>query len=516
MFSNIGPNWRNEYTGDWEGVVLPANAFRQEVLILPFLAAGAVEHADVWKRTARGGFDVRYRPTASLTAVVTMNPDFRNVQGEVEGIDFSRGERWVNETRPFFQEGDGMFNAGSSVGRLFYSRRIEKIDLGAKIYGKLAKRTNVGILNAVDFDDQHDDVRSVFRQDTVMSVSQGLNEHNTMSAFGSFRSGRREDNSVASFRFNGRLTERLGGGIQYASSAFHDNDDTDESVPTTRGPRYLRGDLGSVGFDYGGGWFWLGFNAKYLSPGFRDVNGMVEFPGRRGLNFDGEFWHAWREGIVSEAGGDFFIEYQERYDAGNGFEDFNDVVRRAFSTLGKRDSNAVFFRDAVGYFQRTEFRNNFWFVHRGDVGHFREEGAATSDRDWSWGIGFGSRNEARTRDVGIRYTFGRADGTFRHFIAPNAFYRRGDFSTGVSLSVLRHVERLQQHLWSVNFDLTTSMTVGGRLVFRRDERLDDNKWNAFFSFRRSGEAGYETFLIFGDPSADHFIPRLEGKLLFPL
>lgn len=43
-----------------------------------------------------------------------------------------------------------------------------------------------------------------------------------VSAFGSFRSGRLEENSVAAFRFNGRFTERIGGGIQYASSAFLD------------------------------------------------------------------------------------------------------------------------------------------------------------------------------------------------------------------------------------------------------------------------------------------------------
>jgi len=41
-------------------------------------------------------------------------------------------------------------------------------------------------------------------------------------------------------------------------------------------------------------------------------------------------------------------------------------------------------------------------------------------------------------------------------------------------------------------------------------------WNPYVSFRRSGEAGIETFFILGDPSGEKFVPRLEGKVLLPL
>lgn len=96
------------------------------------------------------------------------------------------------------------------------------------------------------------------------------------------------------------------------------------------------------------------------------------------------------------------------------------------------------------------------------------------------------------------------------------FIGRENFSTGLNLSLLRHKERLQQHIWSVNYDLSKAMAMGGRLVFRRDERKQKNRWNFFVSFRRSGEMGYETFLTLGDPNADRFIPRFEGKFLLPL
>ncbi len=60
------------------------------------------------------------------------------------------------------------------------------------------------------------------------------------------------------------------------------------------------------------------------------------------------------------------------------------------------------------------------------------------------------------------------------------------------------------------------MTVGGRAVFQRDELRNRHTWNPYLSFRRSGEAGIETFLILGDPSGEKFVPRLEGKMLVPL
>ena len=56
------------------------------------------------------------------------------------------------------------------------------------------------------------------------------------------------------------------------------------------------------------------------------------------------------------------------------------------------------------------------------------------------------------------------------------------------------------------------MTIGGRVVFEYDEIEEKSTWNPYLSFRRSGEAGIETFLILGDPSGEKFIPRLEGKV----
>ena len=61
QYSNIGRTWRNEWAGDWVAVQLPASVFEPELLVLPFLAAGAAERDDAFDQTARGGLDIMLR-----------------------------------------------------------------------------------------------------------------------------------------------------------------------------------------------------------------------------------------------------------------------------------------------------------------------------------------------------------------------------------------------------------------------------------------------------------------------
>ena len=150
------------------------------------------------------------------------------------------------------------------------------------------------------------------------------------------------------------------------------------------------------------------------------------------------------------------------------------------------------------------------------MGHWREEGRDTADVDWSSSLGLSLRSEDRNRSIRVNYSWGRADETFRHFYSFAGFWKREQLAVSYGGSVLRHQDRGQQHVLSFNYDLTSTVSIGGRLVFERDELEDDNRWNPYLTFRRSGEAGIETFLIVGDPSGDEFVRRIEGKVLLPL
>ncbi len=68
----------------------------------------------------------------------------------------------------------------------------------------------------------------------------------------------------------------------------------------------------------------------------------------------------------------------------------------------------------------------------------------------------------------------------------------------------------------MNYDFTGSIGVGGRVILRRNDPQEEDAWNWYVSLRRSGAKGVETFLILGDPNADVFTRRIEGKVLWPL
>ena len=111
------------------------------------------------------GVDLKYGLSSNLTLDATINPDFGQVEADETILNLSAFETWYPEKRPFFLEGNKIFETPFT---LFYSRRIgrppsglpEDVDyyidlpaattiLGAgKISGKTASGTSVGILES--------------------------------------------------------------------------------------------------------------------------------------------------------------------------------------------------------------------------------------------------------------------------------------------------------------------------------------------------------------------------------
>jgi hypothetical protein len=86
------------------------------------------------------GLDVFYNPSEQLTFLLTANPDFAQIEADPFSFNISRYESYFSERRPFFTEGNEVFNPSgrqSNSGfyrplELFYSRRIGKILPGGK------------------------------------------------------------------------------------------------------------------------------------------------------------------------------------------------------------------------------------------------------------------------------------------------------------------------------------------------------------------------------------------------
>ena len=139
---------------------------RRNLEVLPYVLPGVTQiNADETGLETEGkfkvGVDAKYGITSNLTADITYNTDFAQVEADEEQVNLTRFSLFFPEKRPFFLEGAGLFDFGiprSSFRRpppmlLFYSRRIGlaegnaiPIILGGKASGKVGSY-GVGFLN---------------------------------------------------------------------------------------------------------------------------------------------------------------------------------------------------------------------------------------------------------------------------------------------------------------------------------------------------------------------------------
>ena len=121
------------------------------------------------RQQATVGADIKYGITSNLTLDATINPDFGQVEADPATLNLTAFETFLNEQRPFFLEGTGIFQFGDDGTSLFYSRRIGRAPqlaglvsdpnadvpgasriLGAgKLTGRLGDGTSLGALAAV-------------------------------------------------------------------------------------------------------------------------------------------------------------------------------------------------------------------------------------------------------------------------------------------------------------------------------------------------------------------------------
>ncbi len=160
-----GALFRSSAAATLVGIVAPPPALNLD--IKPYLISDAESRLVAPAGSAlgaRGGIDVKYGVTKSLTADFTYNTDFAQVEADDQQINLTRFNLFVPEKREFFLEGQGIFAFGgvstSAVGSgpgdvpvLFFSRAIGlnngqtvPIDLGARLTGRAGKFT-IGLVD---------------------------------------------------------------------------------------------------------------------------------------------------------------------------------------------------------------------------------------------------------------------------------------------------------------------------------------------------------------------------------
>ncbi len=451
-WSDEGPTGREELEGLWVDVQPPADGFRPRVSVLPY-TLGGFRRGDL---IGRAGLDMRYPATTELTVVATVNPDFGTIEGAVQGIQFSRSERFVPEKRPFFLEGRDYIGAGNeyTFGPFFYPNRIGMFDVGAKVYGKITPRDTIGMLGTADFGN---------RSDFVLNVRHDLDATATMGVFLSQLSSRDDNNTVAlvSQRWE---RGKLSLSHQWATASGLETAGTAQQIGLSWEDRNLFSSL----------------QLLRVSPRFRVADGLIWFTDFKGVHLYNTHGGQWRHGPLRA----FHLELgglMDWYTDGRPF--------RAGANLG------------FGVETRSDWGLSLGFDYQRFDGQM--------DRTMNVGLICGASN--RFRQWGIRLTTGVAGDRPYTFLGPGFSVRvLGKTDIVYSGALVTLDGSTQQHIVTLGYELTPTRSFGGRLV------VSDGTMNWYVSYRQSGEKGTETFVMFGDPNAERFVETLQVKFVFAL
>ena len=160
--------YRTAYFGTLEGIegITPS----RHLELLPYVLPGASSESATEKTEGvfEAGLDLKYGVTPNLTADLTFNTDFAQVEADQEQVNLTRFSLFFPEQRPFFLEGASIFDVGiprPSFRRpppllLFYSRRIGLAEVAPRVWkqipilsgGKMTGKIGpygIGILNVL-------------------------------------------------------------------------------------------------------------------------------------------------------------------------------------------------------------------------------------------------------------------------------------------------------------------------------------------------------------------------------
>ncbi len=141
-------------TVDWEDE-LPNPG--PNISLIPYVAARGrrlydpeAGEEEVQTKTDAGG-DIKVGIGPAMNLDLTFNPDFSQVEVDVQQTNLSRFELFFPERRQFFLENNDLFGTfGYPNSRVFFSRRIgltKPIIAGARLSGKLNEDLRIGFLN---------------------------------------------------------------------------------------------------------------------------------------------------------------------------------------------------------------------------------------------------------------------------------------------------------------------------------------------------------------------------------
>lgn len=122
-------DFRISQAGEITGIKTPGSDMN--ITLFPYLS---VFKTSGDKINLDAGIDAEWQISSNVSLNGTYNPDFATVEADEFKINLTRYELSYPEKRVFFQEGNEMYNTRIKT---FYSRRIQDIDYGVRLNGKI-------------------------------------------------------------------------------------------------------------------------------------------------------------------------------------------------------------------------------------------------------------------------------------------------------------------------------------------------------------------------------------------
>jgi hypothetical protein len=457
--TNIESKWADntvqehaELNGIWTDVSPP----KASSLPRPKFLVYAAPEYESGKLGFRSGLDVKYPFTPQFTGIASFNPDFKNIESQIAGIDFTRTERYLDEARPFFNEGGDYFQVGDypfGFAQMFYSRRIESFDWGAKAFGQLSPNLGVGALMTVDTGD---------RSAGVVRLNQNFGPRKSANVW------------FTGTESAGKSTAASG----LSASIGRGNYSADLNLSTSRGDSDASPTAGSASASYSvPHWFTL-LKYQWIPPDFSSPLAYVPWTDKRGAYCFNEYNMDYRSGPTKSLHWDVYGDYYEEYDGSQQEKG----VEVSASTITRRDLQIRGGISRYVFFNEPENLQNV-------------------------GLVFNKNNRYKT--FGVSYNWGTRSGDPTEFFSAHGSYRlmRG-LDIGASWNALSYLGHDRQTILTLGYEMGPYDSISGRFVAHNGHS------NAYAAYRHGGGSGVEYYVIVGDPNAERWRSRVSVKLVW--
>lgn len=184
--------------GDLTGLNLGKIGIEPKIGILPYATYRTIDDG---QDDFDGGLDFIVPVSTHLTSNVTFNPDFSQLESDPTRINIvSDRELSLPERRPFFREGAELFKLPLN---LYYTRRVQEIDIGTKVAGRL-RAANFAVINTYGkMIDRYDGDRKKQANLLAGRVNYDIGERTVVGFMGVRK--HQEDRDVLLLSLNGRI-----------------------------------------------------------------------------------------------------------------------------------------------------------------------------------------------------------------------------------------------------------------------------------------------------------------------